>query len=200
MAGKTCPAFLAYGQPAILRIWQEAHCGAYFWFIYLFHYSPACVANFTVSSQRRVRNGIAYRSMTTLESCLAECWITERCEAIDYCADRGTPCKLHMVPQQELTYSEGVDNYRLVRCSSTPGQSLMYILCVWEQGNHIDSGNGLLPARQQAIIRKKNWLIASGNFKNTLQWNSNQNTVIFSQENVVGNVVCKMATILFWWC
>ena len=32
---------------------------------------------------------------------------------------------------------------------------------------------------------------------NIFQWNFNQNTIIFIQENAFGNVVCKMPTILF---
>ena len=31
-----------------------------------------------------------------------------------------------------------------------------------------------------------------------LQWNLNQNEKIFIQENAFENVICKMATILFW--
>ena len=64
-----------------------------------------------------------------------------------------------MVPQQELTYSEGVDNYRLVRCSSTPGQGLMYI-CIREVGHQIGSGDGLPPARRQAITWSKGGLLS----------------------------------------
>ena len=34
------------------------------------------------------------------------------------------------------------------------------------------------------------------NLKNKLQWNVNQNSYIFTQENVFENVVCEVAAIL----
>ena len=70
----------------------------------------------------------------------------------------------------------------------------------WGREMHICIGNpttiglddGLLPVQHQAIIWT-NWTIA-----NELQWNSNQNSYIFIQENVFENVVWKMVAILSW--
>ena len=57
----------------------------------------------------------------------------------------------------------------------------------------IGSGNGLAPSHylnQWFLI--VNWIL-----RNKSQWNLNQNTKIFIEENPFENVVCKMAAILF---
>ena len=41
------------------------------------------------------------------------------------------------------------------------------------------------------------WLVVCWILKNKFQWNLNQNTNIFMQENTIEKVVCKMAAILF---
>ena len=78
-------------------------------------------------------------------------------------------------------------------------------LTQWGQVTHIyvskltsiGSDNGLLPDRLQAIIWTKcwnnvNWILG----EHILEWNRNQNSYIFIQENTFENVFCKMATIL----
>ena len=57
----------------------------------------------------------------------------------------------------------------------------------------IGSGNGLSPNRRQAITWTRADLLLIG--RNTLQWNSNQNTERFIAKNAFGNV-CEMAAIL----
>ena len=61
----------------------------------------------------------------------------------------------------------------------------------------IGSDNGLSPGRRQAIIWTNNgWYIVKWAPRNKLQWNLNQNSYIFIQENVFEIVVWKMAAIL----
>ena len=56
----------------------------------------------------------------------------------------------------------------------------------------IGSDNGLSPGRHQAII----WISAEIVFvRSTFQWNPQQNSPIFIQENAVENVVCEIAVI-----
>ena len=40
------------------------------------------------------------------------------------------------------------------------------------------------------------WNIVNFSVRNKLQWNVNQNTYIFSQENIFENAICEMAAIL----
>ena len=63
----------------------------------------------------------------------------------------------------------------------------------------IDSDNGLSPARRQAIIwhyPNQCCNIINWTLRNKLQWNLNQNSYIFIQENAFENVVWKMSAIL----
>ena len=77
----------------------------------------------------------------------------------------------------------------------------------WGRVTHICVGNltiigpdnGLSPARRQAIIWTKFnqwWDIVNWTLRNKLQWNFNQYSYIFIQENSFENVVCEMASIL----
>ena len=59
----------------------------------------------------------------------------------------------------------------------------------------IGSDNGLSPGRRQAIIRTNAGILLIEPW-NKLQWNSNQNSNIFIQENAFEYVVCDMAAIL----
>ena len=58
----------------------------------------------------------------------------------------------------------------------------------------IVSDNGVSPDQCQAIIQC--WNIFNWTLGNKLQWNLNQNSYIFIQENALANVVWKMAAIL----
>ena len=44
----------------------------------------------------------------------------------------------------------------------------------------------------------QNWNIVIWTLRNNLQWKFNQNSNIFIQENALVNVICEMASILFW--
>ena len=57
----------------------------------------------------------------------------------------------------------------------------------------VASDNGLSPGRRQAIIWTYDGILSIGN---KLQWNLNQNSYIFIQENAFEKVVCEMAAIL----
>ena len=59
----------------------------------------------------------------------------------------------------------------------------------------IGSDNGLPPIRRQAIISTNAGLL-SIEPQEQLQWNYNQNTEIFIEENAFENIVCEMAAIL----
>ena len=58
----------------------------------------------------------------------------------------------------------------------------------------IVSDNGVSPDQCQAIIQC--WNIFNWTLGNKLQWNLNQNSYIFIQENALENVVWKMVAIL----
>ena len=60
----------------------------------------------------------------------------------------------------------------------------------------IGSDNGLLPGRHQAIILINAGRLLTGPLRAKLQWNLNQNSHFFIQENPIENVVWKMAAIL----
>ena len=61
----------------------------------------------------------------------------------------------------------------------------------------IGSGNGLLPVRYQTITWTNADFFVNWTYRNKLQWNSNQNTTLFINENAFENVVCEMAAILY---
>ena len=42
------------------------------------------------------------------------------------------------------------------------------------------------------------WFLVSWTLRNKLQWNLNQNMMVFIQDRVFKNMICKMVTILFW--
>ena len=59
----------------------------------------------------------------------------------------------------------------------------------------ISSDIGLLPIRPSHYLNK--WrVIVRWTLRNKLQWNFNQNTKLFIDENASENIVCKMAAIL----
>ena len=62
----------------------------------------------------------------------------------------------------------------------------------------IASDNGLSPGRRQAIIGTNDqWKdIVNWALRNKIQWNLNQSSYIFIQDNAFENVVCSMAAIL----
>ena len=60
----------------------------------------------------------------------------------------------------------------------------------------IDSDNGLLPAPSHYL--NQCWNIVNWTIGNKLQWNINQNSNIFIQENAFENDVWKMAAIFAW--
>ena len=64
------------------------------------------------------------------------------------------------------------------------------------QWTSIDSDNGFLPGRRQAIIWTKAGILLIWTYRNKLQWNLNQNLYIFIQENAFENVVRKLEAIL----
>ena len=105
---------------------------------------------------------------------------------------------LHMTIQQpNMPYMawSGPNNSR--RCA--PSQ-----LTHWGRVTHIfvsnltiiGSDNGLLPCRHPSHYLNQSWNIIDWSLRNILQWNLNQNSYIFIQENAFENVVCKMASIL----
>ena len=61
--------------------------------------------------------------------------------------------------------------------------------------NIIDSDNGLSPGWRQAIIWAKSWIIVNLTLRNKLQWNLNQNSNIFIEENRFENVICKIVSV-----
>ena len=54
---------------------------------------------------------------------------------------------------------------------------------------NIGSGNGLAPDRRQAITGTNAGLLSIALFGNKFQWNLNQNSTIFIQENSLENIV-----------
>ena len=60
----------------------------------------------------------------------------------------------------------------------------------------IGSDNGLSPGQHQVIIWTSARILLIAPFTNKLQWNLNQNTKLFINENALENVVRKMAAIL----
>ena len=48
----------------------------------------------------------------------------------------------------------------------------------------------------QVMACRKCWIIVNWALKNKLKWNLNWNSNIFIEENVIENIVCKMAVIL----
>ena len=62
----------------------------------------------------------------------------------------------------------------------------------------ISSDNGLSPHRRQAIIWTDAGILLIPPLRNQIQWNLNQNSHLFIQENALENTVCKMAAILCW--
>ena len=59
----------------------------------------------------------------------------------------------------------------------------------------IGSDNGLAPSRRQVIIWTNASHIAKSTLMKKLQWNINQNSYIFIQENAFENVICNMSAI-----
>ena len=59
----------------------------------------------------------------------------------------------------------------------------------------IDSDVGLSPHHYLNIC----WLFVNWTLRNKLQWNLNQNTKLFIQENAFVNVVCELAVSFFSW-
>ena len=57
----------------------------------------------------------------------------------------------------------------------------------------IGSDNGLSPTRHD---QNQCWVIVNWTLWNKLQWNFNQNTKLFINENASKNIVCEMADIL----
>ena len=60
----------------------------------------------------------------------------------------------------------------------------------------IDSDNDMSPIRRQAIIWTNAGLLSIGTVMNKFQWNFNQNTKLFIDENAHENIVCEMAAIV----
>ena len=60
----------------------------------------------------------------------------------------------------------------------------------------MDSDNGLVPIRHQAIYLNQCWIIVNWTLGNKLQWNFNQNTKLFICKNASENIVCEMASIV----
>ena len=79
----------------------------------------------------------------------------------------------------------------------------VFLLTHWGQVMHIcvskltiiGSDNGLSPGRRQAIYLNQCGNIVNWTLRNKLQWNFNQNSNIFIQENAPESVVCEMAAI-----
>ena len=69
--------------------------------------------------------------------------------------------------------------------------------CIYASVNWviIGSGNGVSPVRRQAITWTQCWLIVNWTPGKKFQWNLNQNSTIFFQENSFEDVVCRMAAI-----
>ena len=59
----------------------------------------------------------------------------------------------------------------------------------------IDSDNGLSPERRRVIIWTNAAILLIWTLGNKLQWNFNQNSNIFIEENAFENVVCEMLFI-----
>ena len=62
----------------------------------------------------------------------------------------------------------------------------------------IGSDNGLSPGRHRAIIWTNAGILSTRQTGNKLQWNVNQNSEFFIQENAFEKVVWKMSAILSW--
>ena len=60
----------------------------------------------------------------------------------------------------------------------------------------IGADNGLSPGQRQAIYLEQSWNIVNWIPRNKLQWNFNQNSSIFIQENAFDDVICKVSSIL----
>ena len=81
---------------------------------------------------------------------------------------------------------------------------LLMLLTNWGRVTHIcineltiiGSDNGLSPGRRQAIIWNNDGLLLIEPLGTKLQWNFNQNSNIFIQENALEHVVCEIASIL----
>ena len=79
-----------------------------------------------------------------------------------------------------------------------------YVLTHWSRVMHIciskltiiDSDNGLLPGRCQAIIWNQWWNVVNFNLRNKFQWNLKWNSHIFIHKNAFENALCEMAIIL----
>ena len=102
-------------------------------------------------------------------------------------------------PSPMITVSASVDEKRDFRKLSafvkTHWVRVTYICVV--HLTIIGSDNGLAPGRRQAIIGTNAGILLIGSFnRDKRQWNFNQNSCIFIQENALEKVVCKRMAIL----
>ena len=111
------------------------------------------------------------------------------------------------VPTDSNTMYKGIYNWFMNRIYLRYSNSLFKVghwnywgrvthICVSKLTN-IGSDNGLSPGPRHAIIWSSTVISSIGPMETKHQWNHNRNLYIFIQYYAFGNIVCKMASILF---
>ena len=104
-----------------------------------------------------------------------------------------TSCQLDLQVQISVKFESKYYNFH-----SRKG---IWKFCLYNVSHFVQGSQCLVPNRHHAKQAPSHylnqcWIIVNWNPRNKFQWNLDQNTIIFIQENAIENVVCQMSAIL----